>query len=259
VTLQEQKWVVGNMVGIWNKVAWLQDAPQTTPNTHAYPSIVIGAEYSWNFWPDLFNPGVPLGDDFFRSRPQAQARMALDPVAGAKMPRPIPLAGAAAMDGLPVGALQFGALSFQTDGRALAPQPGQSATVAIDRPVAALYFLHAAEVEDADAMREALKAAAAWEGIHIGSYGIQYASGQTASVPIRCPMELRDPLTGSGPTSLAYRALGVYPIAREAESRCVYAVQWVNPRPDDRVERVTLKAIEAPARPVLAGLAVQEP
>jgi len=79
------------------------------------------------------------------------------------------------------------------------------------------------------------------------------------TVPIRYPMELRDPEPGWCRVPIAYGALGVYPDTCEAEGRHLYAMQWVNPRRDDPVARLTLKTLEAPARPMLAGLTVQQP
>jgi hypothetical protein len=259
VTRQEQRWVIGNMVGIWNKVSWLQDTPAATPNTHAYPSIIVGAEHSWNWWPDLFEPRVPLADAFFDERPPAQMRIAMEPVPNAGKPEPIALPRGGGPPALPVGTIEFGALRFRTEGVELAPRAGQRATVEVGRPAAALYFLHGMEPGDRDAMAEALKAAGAWEGIHLGSYEIEYASGQKVSVPIRYPMELQSPGWGACPLALAYRALGVHRHTLKTEGRDLYAVQWINPRREDPVARVRLTVVDAPARPILAGLAVQEP
>lgn len=43
----------------------------------------------------------------------------------------------------------------------------------------------------------------------------------------------------------------------EADGKHLYAVQWINPRPEQQVRSVTLRAIEGPAQPLLAGLAIQ--
>lgn len=59
------------------------------------------------------------------------------------------------------------------------------------------------------------------------------------------------------PYPAADGALGVYPDTCEADGKHLYAVQWINPRPEQQVRSVTLRAIEGPARPLLAGLAIQ--
>lgn len=255
VTSQEQRWVVGNMVGIWNKVSWLQEQPSGEPHNHSYASIVQGAEYSWNYWPDLFNATVPVSNEFFRARPEAQWRIGADPVPGAKAPEPLALSDVAPVSDGGGREIELGGLRFAGWRRALAPEAGRRLTLVINRPVAALYFLHGAELASREAMSEALKAADAWEGVRIGSYEIQYASGETVSVPIRYPMDVRSP--GRCHVPLAYGALGVYPDTCEADGKHLYAVQWINPRPEQQVRSVTLRAIEGPARPLLAGLAIQ--
>jgi hypothetical protein len=59
--------------------------------------------------------------------------------------------------------------------------------------------------------------------------------------------------------ALAYGALGVYPDEAQADGPHLYAVQWINPSPGDAIKRVTLKVFDAPARPMLVGLAIQKP
>ena len=51
----------------------------------------------------------------------------------------------------------------------------------------------------------------------------------------------------------------MYPDTCDAEGKHLYAMQWINPRPDDPVVKVTVKTLEAPARPMVVGLAVQPP
>ncbi|MFQ6096556.1 MAG: family 20 glycosylhydrolase, partial [Armatimonadota bacterium] len=258
-TRQEQDWIVGNMMGIWYKVPWLMEGTGSKLAAYTYPSILEAAEYSWNFWPDPFNPIVPLTNDFLRARPRAQWRIAAAPVPRAQPPEPVALPDAESIEGIPDGEVEFAGLRFVLRGSALAPKPGGEARVEINRPVAALYLLHAAELPDRQAMIEALKPSESWEGVHIGGYEIQYASGRTKSIPIRYPMEVRAPQPGWCRVPVAHRALGVYPDTCQAAGKHLYAVQWVNPRLDDEVKSVTLRVAEGPARPMLVGLAIQEP
>jgi hypothetical protein len=258
-TRQEQDWLVGNMMGIWSKIPWLAEG--TSPNLagYTYLSILESAEHSWNAWPDLFDPIVPLSNEFFERRPLAQWRVAAVPVPGAKAPEPVPLSEGAPTGGIPTGEVKIGGITFAASGSALAPEPGHSATVPIGRRVAALYLLHAAELPDREAMVEALKPSKAWEGVHIGSYEIAYASGETVSIPVRYPLELRTPQSGWCTVPLAYRALGVYPSTCEAEGTHLYAIQWVNPHPEEPVASITVKALAAPARLMLTAVDVQSP
>jgi len=121
----------------------------------------------------------------------------------------------------------------------------------------ALYFLHGAELTDREAMVEALKDPLHWQGVPIAEYVVTYASGTEQTIPVRYGMEVRDPEDGWCDVPIAYNSLGVYPMDCAAEGLHLYAMQWRNPHPDDEITSVTVRAVEAPARIVLAGVAAQ--
>ena len=145
-TLEDQQWVMGNMMGMWFKVPWLHEHVLSKLSSYMYSSQLLAAEYSWNFWPDNFAAGVPLDAEFFASRPLMQWRLGADPVPDAEAPHAIVFAGTP-VEGLPAGEVSFGALSFDVNpATALAPGPGGQATIEVGGPVRALYLLQAARL-----------------------------------------------------------------------------------------------------------------
>lgn len=247
--LAEQQVLMGNMMGVWYKTPWLTE--QTLPKLegNAYGSILEAAEYSWNYWPDLFTVMPPLSVEFFAQRPLVQWRVGADPVPGASPPESLDLPGAGPVEGLPE----------TLDGTpltALALSVGAEATVPVNQEVRSLYFVHAARLLDREAMVEAFKDPSAWAGVPIAEYVVTYASGDTVTIPVRYGMEVRDPKTGWCIVPLVYDCMQVVPMTC-AEGLHLYTMQWRNPRPDDAVVSVTLRALDAPAQVVLAGLRAQ--
>ncbi len=253
--LAEQRVLLGNMMGVWYKVPWLTE--QTLPKLegNAYGSILEAAEYSWNHWPDMFTIMPPLTARFFAERPLAQWRIGADPVPGAV--ESIALRGTVFLEGLPREPIDFGHLHFPERGGAVWLGGGDEPSTELGRPVRALYFLHGAVLDDRDAMVEAFKDPSAWAGVPIAEYVVTYASGETAAIPVRYGMEVRDPEEGWCISPVAYSSLGVSPMTCQFHGIHLYAMQWINPRPDDPIASVTPRTIDAPARLMLAGLAAQ--
>lgn len=253
-TLAEQQLVMGNMFGCWYKVPWLVEGTLPKLEGNAYGSFLEAAEYSWNHWTDLFHVTPPLSEQFFADRPLVQWRIGAAPVSGeiAQIGLPSPTE----IEGLPAGEVRFGHLAFDVKG-GLMPDAGAEIAIPVGRTAGALYFLHAARLSDRDAMVEALKEKAHWDGVPIAEYVVTYASGETETIPVRYSMELRDPEDGWCRTPIVYNSLGVTPMSCEAEGLHLYAMQWRNPRPDDEIASVTVRAIEAPARVVVAGVGAQ--
>ncbi|MEA3401950.1 MAG: family 20 glycosylhydrolase, partial [Armatimonadota bacterium] len=256
-TPAEQELVMGNMMGVWYKTHWLTEHTAPKLEGNAYGSILAGAEYSWNHWPDLFSPMPPLRADFFGQRPLAQWRIAGTP-APAGLLQAIELPEGDAVEGLPSGSLRFGAIPFTVaPERAIELQPGERATVEVNRAANALYILHAARLLDREAMVEAFKAAENWGGAPVAEYTVAFESGQTEMIPVRYGMDARDPEEGWCVAPLCYTSLGAYPMTCEADGLHLFARQWRNPRPDDEIVSVTIRQLDAPARVVLAGLAAE--
>jgi len=273
--LAEQQVLLGNMFGCWYKVPWLVEGTLAKLEGNAYGSFLEAAEYSWNHWPDMFTIMPPLTAEFFAERPLVQWRIGVDPVPGAGAVEPIALGGTVFLEGLPREPIDFGYLHFPERGGAVWVGGGDGPSTELGRPARALYFLHGAVLDDRDAMVEALKDPQHWDGVPIGEYVVAYASGETATIPVRYGMEVRDPQEGWCIAPIAYSSLAVSPITRqfdgihlyamqwinprpdEFDGIHLYAMQWINPRPDDPIARVTPRAIDAPAGLVLAGLAAQ--
>ena len=91
----------------------------------------------------------------------------------------------------------------------------------------------------------------------IAEYVVAYASGATETIPVRYGMEVRDPEPGWCAAPIVYESLGVTPATRDAEGLHLCAMQWRNPHPDDEIASVTVRAMDAPAQVVLAGVAAE--
>lgn len=252
--LAQQRLVSGNMVGIWGKLPWLTEHVDAVLELNSYEAIIEGAEYSWNFWPDLFEALPPLSAEFFAQRPLAQWRIGAQPIPGPITPIGLPMP--AEIEGLPAGPVRFGHLSFEVNG-GLAPEPGEEIVLPIGRKARALYLLHAARLLDVTAMSETFKDQANWRGTPIAQYVVTYASGATETIPVRYGMEVRDPQEGRCVAPVAYNSLGVAPMTCASDSLHFYALQWRNPAPFDPIASLTMRGLDAPARAILAGLQAQ--
>lgn len=251
--LAEQQLLMGNMFGCWYKVPWLVEGTLPKLELNAYGSFLEAAEYSWNHWTDMFDVMPPLSAKFFAERPLVQWRIGTQLVGDGQIAQ-IGLPSPADIEGLTAGPVNFGHLHFDVKGGFM-PEAGDEVVVLVARQADAIYFLHGAKLLDRDAMVEALKHPQHWQGVPIAEYVVTYASGETETIPVRYSMEVRDPADGWCIAPIVYKSLGVTPMTCEAEGLHLYAMQWRNPRPDDQIASVTLRAIEAPARAVLAGMA----
>ena len=255
-TLAEQPLLTGNMFGCWYKVPWLVEGTEPGSERNAYGAFLEAAEYSWNHWPDLFDPMPPLEAGFFEDRPLAQMRIGADPVEGEPI-EPVVLPGPQHLPGLPEGAVRFGHLQFAVAG-AVSPDAGKEIVVPVGRQATALYLLHAANLPDRAAMVEALKRRQHWQGVPVAEYEVRYASGKSEIIPVRYSMELRDPEPDWCVAPIAYNSLGVYPATAAASGVHLYSMQWKNPHPGDPIVSITLRpTASAPAQVILAGMALQ--
>ncbi len=254
-TLAEEQLLVGNMFGCWYKVPWLVEGTQPKLEGNAYGSFLAAAEYSWNHWTDMFDMMPPLSAEFFAQRPLVQWRVGAQAVAGGEIAQ-IGLPTPTEVEGLPAGPVSFGHVTFDVKGGFM-PEVGDEVVVPVARQASALYFLHGAKLSDRDAMVEALKDKLHWDGVPIAEYEVRYASGATETIPVRYSMEVRDPEPGWCAAPIVYNSIGVTPATCESEGLHLYAMQWRNPRADDEIASVTVRAMDAPGQVVLAGVAAE--
>jgi hypothetical protein len=245
------------MFGCWYKVPWLVEGTEPGLERNAYGAFLEAAEYSWNHWPDLFEPIPPLAADFFASRPLAQMRIGANPVEGGAL-EPTVLPGQQHLPGLPKGPARFGHLQFEVAG-AISPDAGKEVVVPVGHRATAIYLLHAAKLLDRATMVESLKRRQHWQGVPIAEYEVRYASGKSEIIPVRYSMELRDPESGWCVVPIAYGSLGVYPDTATANGMHLYPMQWINPHPGDPLVSITLRpVVSAPAQVILAGMTLQK-
>lgn len=233
--------VVGNMWGVWAKTPWLTESAW---NIHGYCYLpnVVGAEYSWNAYPDLLAAGVPVKPEFFAKRPLAQKRLAMQPEI---------------MSGKGVVAITPGAAQVEVAGLKLQPftEAVTEGSVPVGRKAAALYCLLAADLPEPERAKflDGFKQAANWQGIPIGALEFVYADGTSEQLPLRYGMQVRATAVAE-PFPQALGALGTAPVGQ----RMAYLVQWVNPHPERPVASVKLTPGSMAAKPLLLGLAARE-
>ena len=199
--LAQQRLVSGNMVGIWGKLPWLTEHVDAVLELNSYEAIIEGAEYSWNFWPDLFEVLPPLSAEFFAQRPLMQWRIGAQPIPGPITPIGLPTP--AEIEGLPAGPVRFGHLSFEVKG-GLAPEPGEEIVLPIGREAHALYLLRGAAT-GWDGDERDFQDKANWQGTPIAQSVVTYASGATETIPVRygwrCAIRRRADASRRSPTT----------------------------------------------------------
>ena len=92
---------------------------------------------------------------------------------------------------------------------------------------------------------------------HIGSYLVRYDDGDTAEVEIRYGQTVTRPdlVFGSGADAVCYFAVPVF-LSKGEATRTLYALEWMNPRPQAVIRSVDFVATKAEtaAAPILVAL-----
>ena len=250
VTPAQQQWLEGNFFGIWSKTPWLTEGPANTSTAYSYLSVLIGAEYAWNLYPDALVAGVPLSADFFRARLGALTRLGLS---GPPVPHgPVLLTG-----DLPEPTpCQAGRAAFGLWEQALSPAADQPADVPVGQAASSLLFLVAADVPDdqADEFAKEFHKKESWHGAPIGEFLIRFADGTEIPRPLLYGFEVRDSIDGKLP--YAYGAIDYW---TDPDGRAWYAVQWSNPTPDKPIEKVIFTRGATLAQPLLRAISLCQP
>ncbi len=290
INRQQGCWVIGNMMGCWNKSPWLV-LTTTDLQEFSYLPVVQSAERGWNPNPDLQNEACALSREFLdQSAREALALIARPPAPMATGPdQPISLSGMAnlsttavtppkpeawfglapadsVMD-LPVGKVIVGGLPFM-----LLPAAVSNAVVFATRPVTiplrakagALAFLYGCHVppERKAGFRERFKEKESILGVLIGTLRICYSDGTVAEFEIRYGLNVLEWKPGDKLLPYVYGASGFlgastagHP-ARDARRRDAffYAACWGNPHPGKEIARMELVAAGTEAVPFLLGL-----
>lgn len=238
--------VTGNMFGVWDKTPWLTEGAVGVKDEYCYLPIIEAAEYSWNLYPDALASQPPMEDSFFAPRLAALTRTALEaPEAGAQ---PLSLPGVATD-----ASCRAGALVFTPAQKPVAISPESPVKVSLGRRLQALYLLTAATVPaEKDALYKRLQSKDCWKGLPVAELVVRYEDNTEVTRPISYGLDVRDAVKQTLPYT--YNAVGYW---TDGEGRTWYALQWVNPRPDQPIREVEIRPLAAEAQMLLSGLCVQ--
>lgn len=238
----QERFVAGNMWGVWAKTPWLTEANWDI-HEFCYLPQLVAAEYSWNVYPDVMADTTPVLPKFFSDRPLLQQRLATpaDPL------------GSKALNAIEPGSqtLKIAGLKLQPFAEPLTSKK----TLAVGRTASSLYLLLAADLPEAERtpFLDEFKKRENWHGVAIGELTLTYADGTTESLPLLYGTHVRAvPLSEPFPQVL--EALATAPSGQ----RMAYLVQWVNPHPQTVLTSVTFAPGNLAAKPVLLGVSARD-
>ncbi len=248
-------WDSGNMMGLWSKMPWLTDSYFNEAAGFSYLALPQSAEFSWNLDPRL-GDGRGLDTKMLDERSASLLRrVALRPSpneSGAQTPLDLGLAGP--LREVTAGRVRFRLAapgpSGQPNGIALTREKPE-ATIPVNQPAAAVYLVVTCEVPAADATlrsgessslrstsREAFKKQ--WQkkdailGVRIGTLTFTLADGTTEELPLRYGYNV---MAWDRAEALPYLCGSLAPLPGPPPTRA-FVLQWVNPRPGERVKAV---------------------
>ncbi len=247
VSPAQAPWVQGNFFGCWAKHPWITEGAPGVDAAYSYLSLLTAAEYSWNLYPQLEPPGVPLSDAFFAPRLQALTRPGLRRPPGTQTP----LAG----PGLSEKGCDAGRPVFTPWQEPLRPTPDAPVTLDLGRRADAIYLLLAAEVpaEEKEAFRKRFQEKDTWNGVPVARVTLHFADGSEATREISYGVDVRDAVGTKLP--YVYNAIGYW---TAPDGRTWYALQWPNPHPAQPVAAITLHSTGTEAQPLIVAAAVDE-
>ena len=145
--------------------------------------------------------------------------------------------------------------TIQLGSKRLTKEPSQVEAIAVQRRVATLYLLHAAQWGDArfDVA----------DGTNIGHYQIHYADGSQATIPVVCGEDVRD-WWSYDRKKLATRGQAVW-VGRNVATKQtktylrLYLSVWENPHPEKAVASLDYVSAMTAAAPFCAAITVEMP
>ena len=150
---------------------------------------------------------------------------------------------------------RIGDSTIQLGSKRLSKEPSQVEAIPVQRRVATLYLLHAAQWGDA---RFGVA-----DGTNIGHYQIHYADGSQATIPIVCGEDVRD-WWSYDHKKLATRGQVVW-VGRNAATKQakiylrLYLSVWENPHPEKTVASLDYVSAMTVAAPFCAAITVEMP
>jgi hypothetical protein len=150
---------------------------------------------------------------------------------------------------------RIGGSTIQLGSTRLSKEPSQVEAIPVQRRVATLYLLHAAQWGDARF--------GVTDGTNIGHYQIRYADGSQATIPIVCGEDVRD-WWSHDHKRLATRGQVVW-VGRNAATKDakiylrLYLSVWENPHPEKTVASLDYVSAMTVAAPFCAAITVEIP
>ena len=150
---------------------------------------------------------------------------------------------------------RIGGSTIQLGSKRLSKEPSQVEAIPVQRRVATLYLLHAAQWGDAQF--------GVADGTNIGHYQIHYADGSQATIPIVCGEDVRD-WWSYDHKKRATRGQVVW-VGRNAATKeaniylRLYLSVWENPHPEKTVASLDYVSAMTVAAPFCAAITVEMP
>jgi hypothetical protein len=290
INRQQAAWVIGNLMGCWNKSPWLV---LTTSDLQefCYLPVVQSAERAWNPDADLQKDAWALSREFLDTdAAEALALVARSPAPMAAGPaQPLSLAGVAnlatiashpatpeawfglprteSVTDLPEGKVAVGGLPFT-----LLPAQGANAVafgtnaiaVAVQGKKGALAFLYGCHLpqDRKGKFLERFKQKEAIRGVLTGAVRVRYTDGLTESVELRYGKNVLAWKVADKPWPYCYGAAGTL-AASTAGTRArdpglrdafFFACDWGNPHPEQEIANIELISAGTEATPFLLAL-----
>jgi hypothetical protein len=253
----EASYVGGNLMGLWSKTPWLTDTYYTTAPVYSFLSLPQAAEFSWNVDPRL--DGRALSRELLDERADSvMRRIALRPsprVGAETTPIGLGALATAAPEGLaalPDGTVEVARVRFVLGDRVLAPAPDRPATVPVNAHAAEVDLLVACGLptDKYESFVLRFRQQDSVRGVLIGAVEFSLADGSTETLELRYAHNVL-PWDRTLAASYLYGALGSLSTTGDAPRASAYAVQWVNPRPEVGIERLSLRSAGTEAIPML--------
>jgi hypothetical protein len=291
VNREQADWVIGNMMGIWMKNAWLTDTNFRGAQGFSFLSLANASEFSWNMCEDVVDPMKRIRRDVLEDVADAALRqLALRPepaASGRQFSVPISaICNFSRTAGTPpsranwfdmgreddlrdlpqvvtLAGVTFNILPATAPQNAIAPWPAPVIIPIHDR-VAGLYFLQGCHLDEKDRepFLKRFQKKDSMMGIKVGGYRIRYEDRTEAEVDMRyawnvMPWRMREnvlPYCYASPAVLTFATEGMKRRDPRGVDVQLHVAQWANDHPEKTVLSVEFSSADTEAVPFLLAV-----
>lgn len=175
-------------------------------------------------------------------------RLAVSAPPGTMQPLEIETAGGRLIDGA------AGRCRFAVADKAMQPSIEKPLTVPVGKRMSAAYLLVGVEVneEKRETFAKLFQKKNAWAGVAIGELTLNFADGTQAQRSLMHGVDVVD--TTKRELPFTYNAIDYW---REPKGRIWAVVQWPNPHPEKRVEKLVFSHAGTAAQPMLKAASIE--